>query len=179
LFDHPQAGSLYAARLLEALAQSSFFDGRFMVEIEEWNWALSVGLSSSLTPRKYRFQGGLAYTKGIDLSGRIRAPSLHRGAPTRVWISTIGRNERFDASKDDVGRFYVDRLGDGAWPFEASLRLPEDALSPALTCLGSSWKFIDIWTATNAPETAVTMFCFSATIHPNLAEWAGPALDPL
>ena len=30
----------------------AFFDGRFMIEIEEWNWALSVGLSHPLTPRR-------------------------------------------------------------------------------------------------------------------------------
>jgi hypothetical protein len=94
------------------------------------------------------------YTRGIDLTGRIRAPNEHRGKLIRMWISTFGRKERFDARTGDVGRFYVDRLGDGKWPFESSLRLPEDALGPTLTCLGSSWKFIDIWTATDAPEWA-------------------------
>jgi len=155
----------------------SFFDGRFMVEIEEWNWALYVGLSHPLTPRRYRFQGGLMYTRGIDLAGRIRGPSLHHGKPIRVWISTFDRKVRFNARGGDVGRFYRDRLGQDSAPFEASLSLPEDALSNALICLGSVWKLLDIWTATEEAETAITAFCFSASIHPNLAEWAGPGLD--
>ncbi len=155
----------------------AFFDGRFMIEIEEWNWALSVGLSHPLTPRRYRFQGGLMYTRGIDLAGRIRAPSLHRGKPIRVWISTFGRKLRFNARGGDVGRLYRDRLGQDSAPFEASLSLPEDALPNALICLGSVWKLLDIWTSTEDAETAVTAFCFSASIHPNLAEWAGPGLD--
>ena len=116
------------------------------------------------------------YTRGIDLAGRIRAPDAHRGKPIRMWISTFGREVRFDARTGDVGRFYVNRLGDDSWPFEASLSLPDDALLPALACLGSAWKFIDIWTATDAPENAVTMYSFSANIHPNIAAWAGPSL---
>jgi hypothetical protein len=84
-----------------------------MAQIEQWNWALSVGLSHPLTPRKYRFQGGLIYTRGIDMSGRIRAPNEHRGKPIRMWISTFDRKVRFDARTGDVGRFYLDRLGDG------------------------------------------------------------------
>jgi len=156
----------------------SFFNGRVMAEIEEWNWALTVGLSHPLTPRRHRFQGGLMYTRGIDLAGRIRAPEVHRGKPIRMWVSTFDRRERFNAETGDVGRFYVNRLGDDRWPFEASLRLPEDALPNVLTCLGSTWKFIDMWTATDAPESALTMFSFSAHIHPNIAAWAGPDLDP-
>jgi len=161
-----------------ATSDSGFFDGRFMVEIGTWNWALTVGLSHPLTPRRHRFQGGLMYTRGIEIDGRIRAPAVHRGKPIRVWVSTFDRKERFNAETADVGRFYVDRLGDDGWPFEASLRLPEDALPNVLTCLGSVWKFIDIWIATDAPESAVTMFSFSAHIHPNIAAWAGPDLDP-
>lgn len=155
----------------------SFFNGRFMVEIEEWNWGLYLGLSHPLTPRRHRFQGGLMYTRGIDLGGRIRAPGMHRGKAVRIWISPFGRKVRFNARTDDVGRFYRDRLGEDSTPFEANLMLPENALSDALVCLGSVWKFMDIWTATDEAETAVTAFCFSDSIHPNLAEWAGADLD--
>jgi hypothetical protein len=146
---------------------SDFFNGRFMVQIEEWNWALSVGISHLGMPRKYRFQGGLVYIPSIEIAGRIRAPGLHRGKQIRIWISTFGREVRFDARTDDVGRFYKDRLGVDGPPFEASLRLPEDALSNALICLGSVWRFLDIWTATDEAESAVTIFSFSAADHGN------------
>jgi hypothetical protein len=57
-----------------------------------------------------------------------------------VWISTFGRKVRFNARGGDVGRFYRDRLSQDSAPFEATLSLPEDALSNALICLGSVWK---------------------------------------
>jgi hypothetical protein len=154
-----------------------FFNGRLMVEIEDWNWALTVGLSHPSTPPRYRFQGGLMYSRGIDIAGRIRAPSIHRGKHIRIFVSTFGRKDRFNLRSGDVGRFYTKRLGEVGSPFEASLRLPEDALSNALICLGSIWKFLDIWTATDEPDSAITAFCFSAAIHPNIAEWAGPELE--
>jgi hypothetical protein len=156
---------------------SSFFNGRLMVEIEGWNWALTVGLSHPSTPPRYRFQGGLMYTRGIDIAGRIRAPSIHRGKQIRIFVSTFGRKERFNLRSGDVGRFYTKRLDEGGTPFEASLRLPEDALSNALICLGSTWKFLDIWTTTDDADSAVTIFSFSAAIHANIAEWAGPELE--
>jgi hypothetical protein len=117
------------------------------------------------------------YTKGIEIGGRVRAPAAHRGKPVRVWVSTFGRKVRFSAKTCDVGRFYRDRLGHDGPPLEASLQLPEDALSNALTCLGSVWKFVDIWTASDEADSAVTAFSFSSTIHPNLADWAGPELS--
>jgi len=156
----------------------SFFNGRFMVEIEEWNWGLYVGLSHPGTPRRYRFQGGLMYNRGIDLAGRIRAPAAHRGEAITIWISPFDQKVRFNARSGDVGRFYRNRVGEGRSPFEANLRLPQDALSNSLICLGSVWKLMDIWTASDEPETLVTAFCFSPTVHWNIAEWAGPALEP-
>jgi len=50
-------------------------------------------------------------------------------------------------------------------------------LSNALVCLGSTWEFLDIWTATDDADSAVTIFSFCAAIHPNIAEWAGPELE--
>jgi hypothetical protein len=156
---------------------SSFFNGRFLIEIEEWNWALYMGLSHPSTPPRYRFQGGLMYTRGIEIAGRIRAPSIRRGTHVQVFVSTFGRRERFNPRSGDVGRFYTRRLGEIGSPFEMSLRLPEDALSNALICLGSIWKFLDVWTATDEADSAITAFCFSAAIHPNIAEWAGSAME--
>lgn len=156
----------------------SFFNGRFMIEIEEWNWALSVGLSHPRAIARQRFQGGLMYTRPIVIAGRIRAPNTHRGTQISVWISAFDRKVRFNARSGDVGRFYRNRMSNEGSSFEASLRLPEDALSNALICLGSTWKFLDIWTAADEADSPVTSYSFSEAIHPNIAEWAGPELEP-
>lgn len=162
-----------------ATTDPGFFDGRLMVEIGDWDWNLHVRLSSPLTPPEARFQGGLNYTRGIELIGRIRAPHTHRGMQTRVWISPFGPEIAFGPrGLDDVGRLYWkrdDALGSG---LRASLLLPESALAPALTCLSSVWKYLDIWAADDdGAEASVTAFSFCASIHPNLAEWAGPELE--
>jgi hypothetical protein len=80
-----------------ATTDPGFFDGRYMVEITEWNWGLHVGLS---------------------------------------------------------------------------------ALDSAVTCLSSVWKYLDIWTVGDPKDQGrITAFSFSASIHPNLIEWAAPELE--
>jgi hypothetical protein len=160
-----------------ATSDPGFFDGRFMVEIGDWNWGLCVGLSHPSMPRKHRFQGGLMFNRSIVIEGLIRAPNIHRGRPIEVWVSPFGQEERFDARTGDVGRFWSGRLGAKGPPFEADLRLPEEALAPALTCLGSVWKLVDIWIAGEEADGArVTAYSFASNVHPNLKEWAGPEL---
>jgi hypothetical protein len=160
-----------------ATSDLGFFDGRFMVEIGKWNWGLQVGLSHPSMPRRQRFQGGLMYNRSVEINGRVRAPIVHRGKRIQVWISPFGREIRFDARTDDVGRFWSDRAGARGAAFEADLRLPEEALAPALTCLGSVWKLVNIWVAGEEPDGArVTAYSFASNVHPNLKEWAGPEL---
>lgn len=160
-----------------ATTDPGFFDGRYMVEIGEWDWGLHVGLSHDLTPSEYRFQGGLAYTRSIELTARVRAPSSHRGKLMRIWISPFGPEVSFGPDGlDEVGQFYAG-TGDGSH-FRVSLHLPESALGPAVTCLSTIWKYLDIWTVGDPKDRGgVTAFSFSASIHPNLIEWAGPKLE--
>src|SRR5687767_5495266 len=95
-----------------ATSDLGFFDGRYMVAISEWNWGLYVGLGPESTPPEYRFQGGLTYTRGIDIMGRVRAPLVHRGKLMRIWISPFGSEITFGAEGlDEVGQFY-ERAGD-------------------------------------------------------------------
>lgn len=159
-----------------ATSDPGFFNGRIMAEIVRWNWSLYVGLSHPSMPRRHRFQGGLMYNRSIVIDARIRAPLPDRGKSIQIWLSPFGPERRFKAGTDDVGRLYADRLDARGPAFEAQLQVPQDALSPAITCLGSVWKFIDVWTSKERPE-AVTAFSFSAEVHPNLVEWAGPELD--
>jgi hypothetical protein len=128
---------------------------------------------------EYRFQGGLNYSRGIEVIGRVRAPDPHRGKLMRIWLSPFGPETAFGTDGlDRVGQFYRDRSDEIGSDFQASLYLPEQALSPAVTCLSSVWRYLDIWIAEDqGDEAAVTAFSFSATIHPNLKEWAGADLE--
>jgi len=163
-----------------ATEDEGFFDGRFMVEITAWDWRLYVGLlNQPATPVEYQFQGGLNYSRGIEITGRVRAPSSHRGELVRIWMSPFGPELDFGVGGlDGVGRFYRNRPDAPRPGLEASLDLPESALSHTLTCLSSVWKYLDIWMADDeGDEARITAFSFSASIHPNLIDWAGPELS--
>jgi hypothetical protein len=162
-----------------AALDPAFFNGRFMVEIREWNWNFYLALSPPGVPVKYRFQRALNYSRGIEIIGKVRAPSLHRGKLMRIWLSPFGAKTIFGRKGLKwVGQFnrnYSDEFGCN---FYAGLHLPEEALSPAITCLSSVWRFLDIWTTEDQGEEAsVAAFSFSASIHPNLVDWAGADLD--
>src|SRR4051812_48264554 len=91
----------------KATQDPGFFDGRLLVEIEAWDGNLHVGLSSDGTPPEYRFQGGLNYTRGFDIQGRIAAPGAYRGRTIRIWLSPFGSDMRFGPdAMDEVGQLH-------------------------------------------------------------------------
>jgi hypothetical protein len=162
-----------------AALDPAFFNGRFMVEPREWNWNIYLALSHPEVPVEFRFQGGLSFSRAIEIIGRVRAPDPHKGKRARIWLSPFGPEVTFGGDGlDMVGQFYKDRPGADETDFEARLYLPEAALPPAVTCLGSVWRYLDIWIGKyEGYEAAVTAFSFSDSIHPNIAEWAGPPLE--
>jgi hypothetical protein len=150
-----------------------------MAEISEWNWGLHVGLSNDLAPVEYRFQSGLTYVRSIEMTARVRAPTSHRGKLMRIWISPFGPEVSFGpGGLGEVGQLFESRGDVFGSDFRVSLHLPESALGPAVTCLSSVWKYLDIWAVGDPKDRgSVTAFSFSASIHPNLIEWAGPELE--
>ena len=144
--------------------EAEHLHNRFLIEILDWNWELSVGVAFDAMPLEHRFQGGLHYTRGIDIKGRVAAPSLHRGKAIRIWISPFGPDINFDFTPNDVKNIGVFCSGKPArkTDFEAHVLLPLDALPGVLTCLSSVWKFLDIWIAEPpSAEVAVTRFAFA------------------
>lgn len=153
------------------------FDGRLLVEIEAWDWALDVRLSPDVTPMEHRFQGGINYSRPIIVTGRLRAPELYRGKSVRLWITPFGPELSFDSDLDRVGKFQDRSKDQLEYEFEGSLYLPESALGPTLTSLAAKWKFVHIWTDEQPADVAyVTAFSFSASIPPRVTDWAGEEL---
>ncbi|WP_397405170.1 hypothetical protein, partial [Phenylobacterium sp.] len=46
-------------------------DNRLIIEILSWDWALHVGMAPDSVPQEQRHQGGLIYSRGLDINGRI------------------------------------------------------------------------------------------------------------
>lgn len=96
--------------VVNAAPDAGFFSGRFMVEIRQWDWNLYLALSHPKVPKKYRFQGGLNYSRGVEIIGRVRAPNPLRGKLMRIWLSPFGPEIKFGAGGlDRVGQFSRDR----------------------------------------------------------------------
>ncbi|HEX4708843.1 hypothetical protein [Phenylobacterium sp.] len=151
----------------------SFFEGRFLIEITDWDWNLGLGLIPDSIPNEYKLQGGLIYSRAIQIGGRILAPKICRGEAIRLWTLNVGPEIDFAPDAwDDVGRLYDLRNNPRRKEFEASLLLPQEALPMTVTCLASIWKYIHIWTIGDPKDEAqITNFSFSATLHKNLASW--------
>lgn len=138
---------------------------RLLIEILTWDWALHVGMAPPTMPLEHRRQGGLIYTRGLDITGRIVSPGHRHGQSARVWITPFGGDLTFGPDGlEAVGHCRPGNDTRGT-DLEASLLLPDDALSGVITCLASVWKYLHLWTADAADDrTAVTDFAFSASI---------------
>lgn len=149
------------------------FENRYLIEIERWNWNLHVGLSAASTPMEHRFQGGLNYVRGFELTCGVLAPKAHAAKTLRVWLSPFGPDIQFGADAlDDVGQLHHHADRRRGHDFSATLLLPESALPMTATCLGSIWKYLHVWVFDEADDHAsISAYSFSSTVHKSLEPW--------
>ena len=150
-------------------------DDRLWIEILSWDWNLAVAISSKLTPKEHRFQGGLNYVRAFELSGRVVAPHAHCGRTIRIWISPFGADMRFGRDEmDEVGRLYLSPTSSDKADWTARLMLPADAVAALATCLGavSKYVFISIFDGRDE-EASIDHYAFSSTL-PDGAEATSP-----
>ena len=157
-----------------AALDPGFFDGRLLVDILEWDWNLRLTLSSEPTRPKARFQGGLDYGRDFKIKGRIRAPREVRGKAITITLSPFGPKVRFGkGGLKAVGQLRCEPPCADDSSFTATVLLPESAIPSVAVSLAFIWKHLDIWTFGETDEGAeISAFSFSASIHPNLADWA-------
>lgn len=158
----------------DAPLHPSFFAGRVLVEILTWDWPLHVGLSTKLTPREDRLQGGLNVGRSIDIAGHILAPREQRDSRIRITLLPFGPKMSFGpGAMGEVGRLYLPNPAAAREGFRATLMLPEDALTATVVCLSSVWKHIHIWTSdADEEEASVRDYSFSATVSEKISTWA-------
>jgi hypothetical protein len=149
-----------------AAEEFGFLDGPILVEIEHWDWNFHVGLSTDLTPEEHRFQGGLNYTRGLQVDGQILAPQGGRNKKVRVWLQPFGPDLLFGPNDmDEVGQIKVVPVQPGKPECTATLLFPEGALPTIATCLNCVSKYLHIRTFDIRDDGAsVRSFSFSATL---------------
>ncbi len=141
-------------------------ESEFRIEIFSWDWNLSVAISSDLTPAEQRFQGGLSYMRGFELWGRLATPETHQGKTVRIWISPFGPEITFGPDAiDEVGRLYLRPPATHNADWSVSLMLPENAIAPLATSLGtvSKYLFIRLFDV-DAEEASIDFYSFSSTL---------------
>lgn len=154
-----------------------FFSGRYLVEIETWDWNLHVAVSREIAPPEHRFQGGLDYVTSFEIEGRIVAPEALRRRRVRVWLSPFSADIEFDVKNPQgVGRLSRHTPPSYGCDYSATLLIPESSIAPTATCLASAWRYIHLWTFDHAgEESALERFTFSRNIPPKIMRWAGTA----
>lgn len=112
----------------------------FIVELRRCDGGLHLLPSPPSVPKEHRFQGGLIYSRMIDIEGRVLAPHVLAGRSIRVWLSQL---QKWHFSREAPP--YLGVLSDRAnelpgGGLEASLYIPADAWLPTVECLGTIWK---------------------------------------
>jgi len=151
----------------------NLFDSRLLLEIEQWECTYHLALSSDLIPPEYRFQGGLSFSRGFELSGRVVAPARFRDRRFRIWMSPFGADWKFGRNEmDEVGRVYFVPQKGITSGSAITLFFPEATLDTVSTCLASVWKYLDVFTFGEDPdEASVSGFSFTKGIDQALMPW--------
>lgn len=115
----------------------------FAVALEGCDGGLSLLPCPPGVPRAHRFQGGLIYTRMIEIKGRIIAPQPMFDLPVRIWLSQVERRRFSRREPPCIGDFY-DRTGElPGGGLEAAIYIPKDAWSTSVLCLGTKWRRLD------------------------------------
>lgn len=115
----------------------------FAVALEGCDGGLGLLPCPPGVPKAHRFQGGLIYTRMIEIKGRMIAPQPMSGLPVRIWLSQLER-WRFSGREPPYIGDFCDRSGElPGGGLEAAIYIPKDAWSTSVLCLGTKWRRFD------------------------------------
>lgn len=138
-------------------------EARLVFQIESWDWPLFLGLAPALLPRAQRFQGGLVYSRSLDIVAKLVEPPSQGGKILRLSIMGFGPDVEFGpGSLEELGQIYYKEIGRGKNAFEGIAVIPNEALATSAFCLSSVWKFLHLAIRGDPTErAAITDLWFS------------------
>lgn len=157
----------------EELLKSGFFDGRILIEIEAWEANFHLGMAPKYDGAEGNYLGGLTYSRGFDLHGRVLAPKELRGGTIRVHLMPLASELLFIRSTTRyVGRFYFEPENRTISDHQMTLHVPEADMTYLTTGLAMKWKYLNVWVSDDdETESEVSHFGFSSILHPNYEAW--------
>lgn len=112
----------------------------FIVELRGVEAGLSVLPCPPSIPKAHRFQGGLIYSRSIEIEGRVLAPERLAGRRLRIWLGELEPERFMPGEAPQIGDIY-DRVGEiPGGDLEATLYIPKDAWLTANFCLDTVWR---------------------------------------
>lgn len=156
----------------QQLLGSGFFEDRILVEIEAFDPSFFFGISTKATPVKYRHLGHFNFTTSIVVYGRILAPKALRGIRARIWMSPLSPELLSGMGKmKNVGHFGISEENPDPSERIGTLFFNESERIYLISCLTSTWKYLNLWVRGKNDYHTVDTYDFSSMLHPNLDAW--------
>ena len=135
----------------------------FLVELCGADGGLNLLPCPPSVPKAHRFQGGLIYSRMINIEGRVLAPQRLAGRRIRIWLNQLESWHVSRRARPDIGELY-DRPGQlPGGGLEASLNIPGDAWPTALDCLSTVWRRLEMTGAAgDGDRMRLVSFSFSS-----------------
>lgn len=116
----------------------------FRIELIRWDGGLHLLPGRSATPRRHRFQGGLVYSKMIEVQGKVLTPSELAARPIRIWLNPMQTSDITRGRPGDIG-YISDRTGQlPGGELEAFLKIPPDNWTTTMHCLSTVWRQLSL-----------------------------------
>ena len=143
----------------------------FLVELGRCDGGLSLLSSPPTLPKAHRFQGGLIYSRMIEIEGRVLAPRSFTDRRVRIWLSQLQSWNFRRRGAPDIGDIY-DRTGElPGGGLETMLYLPKEAWLTAIECLSTTWRHLNLSGADgDGCRMTVVGFSFSSNAFPRASD---------
>ncbi|WP_340644966.1 hypothetical protein [Phenylobacterium sp.] len=132
----------------------------FLVELRGHDGGLGILPCPPSVPKAHRFQGGLIYSRMIEIEGRVVAPEGLADRRMRVWLDQLESWHFSRGQPPHIGDI-LDRTGElPGGGLEATLYIPKEAWVTAVCCLSTVWRRLRM-TGANGDGRRMTLVDFS------------------
>lgn len=132
----------------------------FLVELRRCDGGLSVLPCPPSVPKKHRFQGGLIYSRMIEIDGQVLEPQGLSGRRIRIWLTRLEEWHFSRRAPTHIGDL-CDRTGQlPGGGLEASLYIPKDACLTTVGCLSTIWRRLEL-TGVDGSGDSMSLVSFS------------------
>ncbi|MBP7816293.1 MAG: hypothetical protein KA085_09215 [Phenylobacterium sp.] len=116
----------------------------FLIELRGYDGGLGLMPCPPSVPKAHRFQGGLIYSRMIEIEGRVVAPEGLAGRRMRIWLDQLESWHFSQGEPPHIGDI-CDRAGElPGGGLETTLHIPKDAWPTAVSCLGTVWRRLNL-----------------------------------